>query len=75
MEKKKIRYLSYPLKRISCNFLIQPRYDFTCCSWYPNLSMSLKTELQTTLKDNDHRINEFEKVNWLPVSYIGSTSV
>ena len=42
------RYLSYPLKRMLCNTLIQPHYDFACCSWYPNLSMSLKTKLQTT---------------------------
>ena len=62
-----------------CSTLIQSHYDFACCSWYPNLSMSLKTKLQTTqnsciryclwLKDNSHiGINEFEKINWLPVS-------
>ena len=73
------RYLSYPLKRMLCNTLIQPHYDFACCSWYPNLSMSLKTKLQTTqnsciryclgLKDRSYigKI-EFEKINWLPVS-------
>ena len=41
------RYLSYPLKRMLRNTLIQPHYDFGCCSWYPDLSMSLKTKLQT----------------------------
>ena len=72
------RYLSYPLKRMLCNTLIQPHYDFACCSWYPNLSMSLKTKLQTAqnsciryclgLKDRSHiGKNEFEKINWLPV--------
>ena len=40
---RQTRYLSYPLKRMLCNILIQPYYDFACCSWYPNLSMSLKT--------------------------------
>ena len=70
---------SYPLKRMLCNTLIQPHYDFARCSWYPNLSMSLKTKLQTTqnscikyclgLKDWSHiGKNEFEKINWLPVS-------
>ena len=73
------RYLSYPLKRMLCKTLIQSHYDFACCSWYPNLSMSLKTKLQTTqksciryclgLKDMSHiGKNEFEKINWLPVS-------
>ena len=73
------RYLSYPLKRMLCNILIQPHYDFVCCSWYPNLSMSLKTKLQKTqnfcikyclgLKDRSHiGKSEFDKINWLPVS-------
>ena len=36
-EKKKFlyrqsRYLSYPLKRMLCNTLIQPHHDFACCS-------------------------------------------
>ena len=68
-EKKKFLYrqsrcISYPLKRILYNTLIQPHYDFACCCWYPNLSMSLKTKLQTTqnscityylrLKDRNH---------------------
>ena len=32
------RYLSYPLKRMVCNSLIQPRFHFACCALYPNLS-------------------------------------
>ena len=73
------RFLSYPLKRMLCNTLIQPHYDFACCSWYPNLSVSLKTKLQTAqnsciryclgLEDRSHiGTTEFEKINWLPVS-------
>ena len=42
------RYLSYPLKIMSCNNLIQLHYDLACCSWYPNLSISLKIKLQPT---------------------------
>ena len=60
-----------------CNTLIQPHYDFPCCSWYPNLLMSLK-KLQPTqnsyiryclgLKDRRHiGRNKFEEINWLPV--------
>ena len=41
------RYLSYHLKRMLCNSLIQPHFDFACCAWYPNLSISLKNKLQT----------------------------
>ena len=73
------RYLLYQPKRMLCNTLIQSHYDFACCSWFPNLSMSLKTKLQTTqnscikyylrLKDRSHiKKNEFKKINRLPVS-------
>ena len=62
-----------------CNTLIQPHYDFASCSWFPNLSMSLKVKLQTAqnsciryclgLNDRSHIGKaEFEKINWLPVS-------
>ena len=72
------RYLSYPLKRMLRNALNRPYYDFEYCSWYPNLSMLLKTKLQSTyncciryclgLKNRSHiRKNEFEKRNWLLV--------
>ena len=62
-----------------CNTLIQPHYDFACCSWFPNLSISLKTKLQTTqnscirycfeLKDGRHiGKSKIEKINWLIAS-------
>ena len=62
-----------------CNTLIQSHYDFACCSWYPNLSMSLKTKLQPIqnsciryclgLKNSSHiGKNEYKKINCLPVS-------
>ena len=61
-----------------CDTLIQPHYDFACCSWYPNLSMSLKYKLQTAQNscisycfglDNNGHVGktEFEKINSLPV--------
>ena len=34
------RYQSYPLKRMLCNTLIQPHYDFACCSWYLNFKVT-----------------------------------
>ena len=78
-DKANSRYLSYPLKRMLRNTFIQPHHGCGCCSCYLNLSVSLKTKLQTIqnfcikyclgLKDGSHiRKNEFEKINWLPVS-------
>ena len=75
--KKKFHYrqrtnLSYPIKKMLCNTLVQPLSDFACCSWYLNMSMPLKAKLQTTqnscirycfvVRDKSHfGKNEFEK--------------
>ena len=72
------RYLSYLLKRILCNPLIQPHFDFACFAWYPNLTMSLKIKIQTAqnacirfclrMERKSHiGLNHFEKNNWMPV--------
>ena len=72
------RYLSHYLKRMSCNSLIQPHFDFACCAWYLNLTMSLKNRLQTAQKvctrfclgmerGSHIGLNHFENINWLPV--------
>ena len=71
------RYLSYHLKRLLCNSLIQLHFDFACCAQYPNLSMSLKNKLQTAhnacirfcLRRSHIGLNHFEKINQLPVKY------
>ena len=34
--------IAIPFRRILCNALIQPLFDYACCSWYPNLKCSLK---------------------------------
>ena len=58
---------------------IQPHCYFACYSWFPKLSMSLKTKLQTPQnsfircclgqKDRSHiGKSKFEKINWLTVS-------
>ena len=70
---KQNRYISYPLKRMLWNTLIQSHYDFACSTWYTNLSVSLKTKLQSKycleLKMRS-RIskNELEKINCLLIS-------
>ena len=44
---RKNRYLIPYLKRLLCNALIQPHFDFACPAWYPNLSIKFKSKLQT----------------------------
>ena len=87
----KNRYLTPYLKRLLCNALIQPHFDYACSAWYPNLNKKLKSKLQTVQNrciryclqlDNRSQIGEkhFKKINWLPVSerfnqYICSNTV
>ena len=40
------RYLSFPLRRLLCNAIIQPFFDYACTAWYPN------NPLRITLKNN-----------------------
>ena len=40
------RFLSYPLRRLLCNAMIQPFFDYACNAWYPNINKKLKTRLQ-----------------------------
>ena len=39
-------YLNYSSRRLLCNALIQPHFEYGCTSWYPLLSKTLKTKLQ-----------------------------
>ncbi|MEO1917133.1 MAG: reverse transcriptase family protein, partial [Candidatus Thioglobus sp.] len=39
-------YLCYSLRRLLCNALIQPHFDFACLAWYPNLTKKIKMKLQ-----------------------------
>lgn len=41
------RYLSQPLRRLLCNAITQPHFDYTCLVWYHNLDKIVKTNLQT----------------------------
>ena len=43
---RKNRYLTPYLKRLLCNALIQPHFDYACSVWYPNLNKKLKSKLQ-----------------------------
>ena len=72
------KFLSIPLRRLLCNAMIQPFFDYACNAWYPNLNKKLKTRLQAAqnkcirfcLKLGDRsslRSKDFEKINWLPI--------
>ena len=37
---QKNRFLTPALRRLLCNTLIQPQFDYTCSAWYPNLYIS-----------------------------------
>ena len=71
------KFLSPKLRRMLCNSLIQPHFDYACISWYPLLTQKLKNKIQTTqnkcirfylnLNPRQHiGINEFREINWLP---------
>ena len=75
---RKQKFLTKELRRLLCNSLIQPHFDFACCSWYPLLTQNLKKRLQTSQNkcirfclslNNRDRIDgtKFAEINWLPV--------
>ena len=76
---RKNNFLTPSLRRLLCNALIQPHFDFACTSWFPNLNQSLKKKLQTSqnkcirfclqLGNRSHiGVDEFKKINWLSVT-------
>ena len=76
---RKGKFLSPQLRRLLCNALIQPLFDYACSVWYPNLNKKFKTKLQTLqnkfarfclqLDNKAHAgMTEFKQINWLPVN-------
>ena len=75
---RKEKFLTPKLKRLLCNALIQPHFDYASLSWYPNLNKMLQKKFQTAqnkcirfclqLNPRSHiGIDSFKKINWLPV--------
>ena len=73
-------YLNYSSRRLLCNALIQPHFDYGCTSWYPLLSKALKTKLQIArnkcirfcleLPPRGHiNPSHFRKIYWLSVEH------
>ena len=44
------RFLTPPLRRLLCNALIQPLFDYACTAWFPNLSKKLKIKTSSNAK-------------------------
>ena len=76
---RKNRFLTSTLRRLLCNALIQPHFDYACSAWYPNLTKKLKNRIQTSQNkcirfclrlDKMTHISrtQFEILNWLPVT-------
>ena len=75
---RKNRFLTPTLRRLLCNALIQPHFNYACSAWYPNLTKKLKNRIQTSQNkcirfclqlDKVTNIfhKEFEILNWLTV--------
>ena len=73
------KFLGPELRRMLCNSLIQPHFDYACPAWYPNLTEKTKKKIQiiqnTCIRfcvrlDKMHHISEadFRLKNWLPTS-------
>ena len=71
-------YFNYSSRRLLCNAVIQPHFDYGCTPWYPFLSKALKTKLQISqnkcirfcleLPSRGHKNPfHFRKINLLPV--------
>ena len=74
---RKQKFLSLSLRRLLCNALIQPHFDYACAAWYPLLDKRQSKRIQIAQNkciryclnlDNKAHIdtNEFLKINWLP---------
>jgi hypothetical protein len=75
---RKSSFLTYTLRRMLCNALIQPHFDYAASAWYPNLTKTFAKKMQICQnkcirfclqKGKRHHVGftEFETINWLPV--------
>ena len=75
---RKQNILNGSLRRLLCNALIQPHFDYASQAWYPNLNKTLSIKMQRAQNkcirfclnlDNRAHLDkkEFEEINWLPV--------
>ena len=43
---RKNRFLTPEPRRLLCNAIMQPHFNYACSAWYPNLTQKLKKKLQ-----------------------------
>mgnify|MGYP000294744382 CR=1 FL=1 len=74
---RKQTFLNGALRRLLCNALIQPHFDYACTAWYPNLNKRLTKGIQISqnkcirfclgLDIRAHiGVKEFVNMKWLP---------
>ena len=79
-------FLTKSLRRLLCNAIIQPFFDYACCAWYANLNVNLSKRLQFTQNkcirfclSLGSRASitsaHFDEINWLNVKDRFSQSV
>ena len=72
------KFLTNPLRRLLCNAMIQPFFDYASSVWYPNINVNLSKRLQTAQNKcmrfrldlgqrETIRVEHFNKINWLKV--------
>ena len=78
---KRYKYcLSQKLRRMLCNSIIQPHFEYGCSAWYPPLNNDLKQKIQSAQNKcirfclnigplSHIGYKEFRAINWLPCSY------
>ena len=76
---RKNKFLTPLLRRMLCNAIIQPHFDYACLVWYSNLTKALKNKIQV-MQNKCIRFclglgnlahvgeKEFKMINWLPTS-------
>ena len=72
--------LSPKIRRMLCNSIIQPHFEYGCSAWYPVLTNNLKQKFQVAqnkcirfclgLSPLHHiGLREFKAINWLPCNF------
>ena len=75
---RKNKFPTPTLRRMLCNAVIQPHFDYACPAWYPNPNEKRKKKIQIAQNKcvqfclkfhRRHHISSkaFESINWLPV--------
>ena len=74
---RKNEFLTAPLRRLLCNALVQPHFDYASSAWYPNLSKKMLKKLNVAqnkcirfcLQTGNRKhvgYAEYERIDWLP---------